>query len=76
MDVGLANLMMQQPPPPPPVMVNCGELRAEHQGQYVEMTGRLGKKRISRFAEIRDRHGITQLLINEEMVLLDLLNEM
>ncbi|XP_037926871.1 aspartate--tRNA ligase, mitochondrial isoform X1 [Hermetia illucens] len=67
MDVGLANLMMQQPPPPPPVMVNCGELRAEHQGQYVEMTGRLGKKRISRFAEIRDRHGITQLLINEEM---------
>lgn len=62
-----ANFNMD-PPPPPPLIVASGELRAAHCGKFVEITGQYVKKRIGRFAELRDRYGATQLVISEDRV--------
>ncbi|EDV31471.2 uncharacterized protein Dana_GF14536 [Drosophila ananassae] len=46
---------------------NCGDLRSEHNGQFVELTGKLTKKSVTRFAELRDRSGGScQLVILED----------
>ena len=63
-----SNNLNTNPPPPPPLVVNCGELRPVHEGKYVEMTGKFIKKRIGRFAELRDRNGATQLVISDDRV--------
>ncbi|XP_011210056.2 aspartate--tRNA ligase, mitochondrial isoform X1 [Bactrocera dorsalis] len=63
----MANNFNMNPPPPPPARMSCGELRANHMGMLVELTGRLIKKRVSRFVELRDRHGgASQLVILED----------
>ncbi|XP_067624823.1 aspartate--tRNA ligase, mitochondrial [Eurosta solidaginis] len=63
----MASNFNMNPPPPPPVRMMCGELRGDHCGMLVELSGRLYKKRISRFVELRDRNGIpAQLVILED----------
>ncbi|XP_073825775.1 aspartyl-tRNA synthetase, mitochondrial [Musca autumnalis] len=62
----MASGFNMNPPPPPPVRLSCGDLRLNHVGMYVELTGRLIKKRVSRFMELRDRgNGACQLVILE-----------
>ena len=49
---------------------NNGELRLENVGQTVELKGWVAKKRnlgALVFIDLRDRYGITQIIINEEM---------
>nr|XP_014103236.1 aspartate--tRNA ligase, mitochondrial isoform X1 [Bactrocera oleae] len=63
----MANNFNMNPPPPPPARMTCGELRASHMGMLVELTGRLIKKRVARFVELRDRNGgASQLVILED----------
>ncbi|XP_053958490.1 aspartate--tRNA ligase, mitochondrial isoform X2 [Anastrepha ludens] len=63
----MASNFNMNPPPPPPARMTCGELRANHCGLLVEMSGRLIKKRVARFVELRDRSGgASQLVIVEE----------
>ncbi|XP_037957941.1 aspartate--tRNA ligase, mitochondrial isoform X2 [Teleopsis dalmanni] len=63
----VANNFNLNPPPPPPIRLGCGELRSHHNGILVELTGRMIKKRVSRFAELRDRNGgATQLVILDD----------
>lgn len=65
----MANNFNMNPPPPPPARMTCGELRASHMGMLVELTGRLIKKRVARFVELRDRNGgASQLVILEDKV--------
>lgn len=49
-------------PPPPPCKMNCGELRAHHNGTIVELQGRVNRLRLARFIELKDQHGIVQLV--------------
>ena len=54
---------------------NCGELRMEHVGQTVTLSGWVQKGRDKGFMmwiDLRDRYGITQLLFNEEVTDKDL----
>ena len=49
---------------------NNGELRIEHIGQHVELIGWVAKKRnlgALVFIDLRDRYGITQIIVNESM---------
>ena len=49
---------------------NNGELRLENVGQTVELKGWVAKKRnlgALVFIDLRDRYGITQIIVNEEM---------
>lgn len=49
---------------------NNGELRIEHVGQVVELKGWVAKKRnlgALVFIDLRDRYGITQIIVNENM---------
>uniref|UniRef100_A0A0A1X7W5 Aspartate--tRNA ligase, mitochondrial n=2 Tax=Zeugodacus cucurbitae TaxID=28588 RepID=A0A0A1X7W5_ZEUCU len=63
----MASNFNMNPPPPPPARMPCGELRANHCGMLVELTGRLVKKRVSRFVELRERNGgASQLVILED----------
>lgn len=65
----MASGFNMNPPPPPPVRMACGDLRPNHVGMYVELTGRLIKKRVNRFMELRDRgNGACQLVILEDRV--------
>ncbi|KAH8282115.1 hypothetical protein KR054_005483 [Drosophila jambulina] len=53
--------------PPQPMRQSCGELRNHHCGLFVELSGRLIKKRVNRFAELRDRNGgACQLVVLED----------
>ncbi|ALC39787.1 CG31739 [Drosophila busckii] len=53
--------------PPQPMRQSCGELRNHHCGMFVELSGRLIKKRVNRFAELRDRNGgACQLVVLED----------
>ncbi|KAH8241012.1 hypothetical protein KR026_010232 [Drosophila bipectinata] len=53
--------------PQQPLRLSCGELRNHHCGLFVELTGRLIKKRVNRFAELRDRNGgACQLVVLED----------
>ncbi|XP_017086699.1 LOW QUALITY PROTEIN: aspartate--tRNA ligase, mitochondrial [Drosophila eugracilis] len=53
--------------PPQPMRQSCGELRNHHCGLFVEISGRLIKKRVNRFAELRDRNGgACQLVVLED----------
>lgn len=53
--------------PPQPMRQSCGELRNHHCGMFVEISGRLIKKRVNRFAELRDRNGgACQLVVLED----------
>ncbi|EDV99300.1 aspartate--tRNA ligase, mitochondrial [Drosophila grimshawi] len=52
---------------PQPMRQSCGELRNHHCGMFVELSGRLIKKRVNRFAELRDRNGgACQLVVLED----------
>ncbi|XP_036344295.1 aspartate--tRNA ligase, mitochondrial-like isoform X1 [Rhagoletis pomonella] len=63
----MASNFNMNPPPPPPARMTCGELRGNHCGMLVELTGRLIKKRVARFVELRDRSGgASQLVILED----------
>ncbi len=43
----------------------CGELRKEHVGSEVQMTGAMDKELEDNFFLLRDSHGITQVLLGE-----------
>uniref|UniRef100_A0A1A9W5F1 Aminoacyl-transfer RNA synthetases class-II family profile domain-containing protein n=1 Tax=Glossina brevipalpis TaxID=37001 RepID=A0A1A9W5F1_9MUSC len=63
----MASGFNMNPPPPPPARMSCGELRAHHAGMIVELTGRLIKKRVNRFVELRDRNGgAAQMVVLED----------
>ncbi|KAM7353310.1 aspartyl-tRNA synthetase, mitochondrial isoform 1-T8 [Cochliomyia hominivorax] len=63
----MASGFNMNPPPPPPIRMGCGDLRAHHSGMFVELTGRLIKKRVTRFMELRDRgNSACQLVILED----------
>lgn len=51
------------------IQMTCGELRSHHAGLRVKLTGRLIKKRVNRFVELRDRNGgATQMVVLEDKV--------
>ena len=49
----------------------CGELRAEHVGQTVSLTGWVGRRREHSehlaFVDLRDHTGVTQCVINDDV---------
>ncbi|XP_044742237.1 aspartate--tRNA ligase, mitochondrial [Chrysoperla carnea] len=47
-------------------IVNCGELRENNEGNIVEISGRIQNQQLGRFVVIKDSHGATQLVAQEE----------
>lgn len=58
---------LSPPPPPPPRRMNCGELREHHNGTQVELHGRVNRSRLGRFIELKDQHGVIQLVAPVEV---------
>lgn len=48
-------------------IVNCGELRENNEGAIVEISGRIQNQQLGRFVVIKDSHGATQLVAQEEV---------
>ncbi|XP_055376376.1 aspartate--tRNA ligase, mitochondrial isoform X2 [Condylostylus longicornis] len=52
--------------PAAPLKFGCGELRANHKNEYVELSGKFSRRRVGRFCDLKDNTGHCQLVIEEQ----------